>query len=93
MQLADERAAIVEYCLKMQADDLTVGTSGNLSVRSGDLIAITPSGVDYGTAIGPQGPDPTAPPSGPVTPPPNNPYPAVAWPTFNGAYSQPWIGV
>ena len=47
MQLADERAAIVEYCLKMQADDLTVGTSGNLSVRSGDLIAITPSGVDY----------------------------------------------
>jgi L-fuculose-phosphate aldolase len=31
----------------MQADDLTVGTSGNLSVRSGDLIAITPSGVVY----------------------------------------------
>ena len=37
MQLPDERAALVEYCLKMQADDLTVGTSGNLSVRSGDL--------------------------------------------------------
>ena len=47
MQLADERAAIVEYCLKMQADDLTVSTSGNISVRSGDLIAITPSGVTY----------------------------------------------
>lgn len=47
MLLPDERAAIVEYCLKMQADDLTVGTSGNLSVRSGDLIAITPSGVNY----------------------------------------------
>jgi L-fuculose-phosphate aldolase len=31
----------------MQADDLTVGTSGNLSVRSGDHIAITPSGVVY----------------------------------------------
>jgi L-fuculose-phosphate aldolase len=47
MQLPDERAALVEYCRRMQADDLTVGTSGNLSVRSGDLIAITPSGVVY----------------------------------------------
>jgi L-fuculose-phosphate aldolase len=47
MLLPDERASIVEYCLKMQADDLTVGTSGNLSVRSGDLVAITPSGVNY----------------------------------------------
>ena len=47
MQLPEERAALVEYCLRMQADDLTVGTSGNLSVRSGDLIAITPSGVVY----------------------------------------------
>ena len=47
MLLPDERAAVVEYCLKMQADDLTVGTSGNLSVRSGDLIAISPSGVNY----------------------------------------------
>jgi L-fuculose-phosphate aldolase len=47
MQLSDERAAVVEYCRKMQADDLTVGTSGNLSVRSGDLIAVSPSGVNY----------------------------------------------
>ena len=47
MQLPDERAALVDYCLRMQADDLTVGTSGNLSVRSGHLIAITPSGVNY----------------------------------------------
>ena len=47
MLLPDERAAVVEYCLKMQADDLTVGTSGNLSIRSGDLIAISPSGVNY----------------------------------------------
>ena len=47
MLLPDERAALVEYCLKMQADDLTVGTSGNLSVRSGHLVAITPSGVNY----------------------------------------------
>jgi L-fuculose-phosphate aldolase len=47
MLLSDERAALVEYCLRMQADDLTVGTSGNLSVRRGDHIAITPSGVAY----------------------------------------------
>lgn len=47
MQLPDERAALVDHCLKMQADDLTVGTSGNLSIRLGDLIAITPSGVNY----------------------------------------------
>ena len=47
MLLPDERAALVTYCLKMQADGLTVGTSGNLSVRSGDLVAITPSGVAY----------------------------------------------
>ena len=47
MLLPDERAAIVDYCHRMEADDLTVGTSGNLSVRSGDTIAITPSGVPY----------------------------------------------
>ena len=39
MLLPDERAALVTHCLKMQADDL--------SVRSGDLVAITPSGVAY----------------------------------------------
>ncbi len=47
MRLTDERAALVDFCLRMQADALTVGTSGNLSVRTGDLIAITPSGVSY----------------------------------------------
>lgn len=45
--LQDERVALVEFCRRMQADDLTVGTSGNLSVRSGDHIAITPSGAAY----------------------------------------------
>jgi L-fuculose-phosphate aldolase len=47
MLLHDERSQLVEYCHRMQADDLTVGTSGNLSVRSGQHIAITPSGVPY----------------------------------------------
>ena len=47
MLLHDERVQLVEYCRRMQADELTVGTSGNLSVRSGDHIAITPSGAVY----------------------------------------------
>ncbi|HWN32554.1 MAG TPA: class II aldolase/adducin family protein [Pseudonocardia sp.] len=47
MLLHDERVQLVEFCHRMQADELTVGTSGNLSVRSGDHIAITPSGVVY----------------------------------------------
>jgi L-fuculose-phosphate aldolase len=45
--LEAERAAVVEHCLRMAAEDLTVGTSGNVSVRSGGLVAITPSGVAY----------------------------------------------
>lgn len=47
MRLEKERAEIIAYCLKMLADDLTVSTSGNISVRVDDLVAITPSGVDY----------------------------------------------
>lgn len=47
MLLEDERAQLVEYCRRMQADELTVGTSGNLSVRRGDHVAITPSGAAY----------------------------------------------
>ena len=47
MLMPEERAALVDYCQRMEADDLTVGTSGNLSVRVGDHVAITPSGVHY----------------------------------------------
>lgn len=49
MLLADERAELAEFGQRMLADELTVGTSGNLSVRAGELIAITPSGADYGS--------------------------------------------
>jgi L-fuculose-phosphate aldolase len=45
--LEQERLELVEYCRRMQADDLTVGTSGNLSIRRGDHVAITPSGAAY----------------------------------------------
>jgi L-fuculose-phosphate aldolase len=49
MLLENERVQLVEFSRRMQADQLTVGTSGNLSVRSGDYIAITPSGTAYET--------------------------------------------
>lgn len=45
--LAAERAEVIRVARKMIDDRLVVGTSGNISVRSGDLVAVTPSGVDY----------------------------------------------
>jgi L-fuculose-phosphate aldolase len=45
--LAGERQAVVEFGRRLVADGLVVGTSGNLSVRRGDLIAVSPSGVPY----------------------------------------------
>jgi L-fuculose-phosphate aldolase len=45
--LAPERAAVIDCGLRMVADGLVIGTSGNVSARSGDLIAVTPSGIDY----------------------------------------------
>lgn len=42
-----ERQAIIDICLDMVRDRLTLGTSGNVSVRIGDHVCITPSGFDY----------------------------------------------
>ena len=47
MRMRDEREAVVAYSRRMAGDGLAVGTSGNVSVRTGDLIAITPTGVAY----------------------------------------------
>src|SRR5262245_54764820 len=47
MRLGEDRARIVRYAQRLQSDNLVVGTSGNLSVRRGELVAITPSGVEY----------------------------------------------
>jgi L-fuculose-phosphate aldolase len=47
MLLKDEREALVEHSRRLRPDGLVVGTSGNLSVRAGDLVAVTPSGLDY----------------------------------------------
>lgn len=45
--MKEERARLVHYTKRLRSDGLVVGTSGNISVRSGDHIAITPSGLDY----------------------------------------------
>ncbi|MFY9670718.1 MAG: class II aldolase/adducin family protein, partial [Trebonia sp.] len=42
-----EREEIVRACRKLSAAGLMVGTAGNVSVLAGDLVAVTPSGVDY----------------------------------------------
>ena len=47
MLLEREREEIVRTCRDLSAARLVVGTAGNVSVRVGDLIAVTPSGVDY----------------------------------------------
>jgi L-fuculose-phosphate aldolase len=47
--LGDERRQVVAYAQRMVRDRLVVGTSGNVSLRRGDLIAVTPSGTDYET--------------------------------------------
>lgn len=41
------RSDVAEYARRMVRDGLAVGTSGNVSVRVGDLVAVTPSGVGY----------------------------------------------
>src|ERR1700742_3892845 len=47
MLMEDAREAIVSACRELARDGLVVGTAGNVSVRDGDLVAVTPSGVRY----------------------------------------------
>ncbi len=41
------RQAIIDACLEMNQSGINQGTSGNISVRTGDQMLITPSGVPY----------------------------------------------
>lgn len=41
------RAALVSYGQRMVADRLVVGSAGNISVRLGDRVVMTPTGVNY----------------------------------------------
>ncbi len=45
--LADERHEVIRMSRRMVADGLVVGTAGNVSLRRGGLVAVTPSGVEY----------------------------------------------
>ena len=47
MQLREEREEVARLARRLRPDGLVVGTAGNLSARRGDLVAITPSGLDY----------------------------------------------
>jgi L-fuculose-phosphate aldolase len=49
MDLAEEREAVVDRCNRLIADGLVVGTSGNVSIRVGDRIAVSPTGMAYAT--------------------------------------------
>lgn len=44
---ADLRQAVIDACLEMNATGINQGTSGNISVRAGEQMLITPSGVPY----------------------------------------------
>ncbi len=45
--LDGERQQLVDHARRLRPDGLVVGASGNLSVRCGDLVAVTPTAVDY----------------------------------------------
>lgn len=45
--MSAERSSIVLACRRLVWDRLIVGTAGNVSVRSDDLVAVTPTAVGY----------------------------------------------
>lgn len=47
MLLESERTELVHCCRRFVADGLMIGTSGNLSIRADELIAITPRRKSY----------------------------------------------
>jgi L-fuculose-phosphate aldolase len=46
-ELRAAREQLVAYSARLLADGLAIGSAGNLSVRCGDVVAITPSGISY----------------------------------------------
>src|SRR5438270_7858481 len=47
MLLADQRSAVAEGCRQLLATGLVRGTSGNISIRQGDAVAVSPTGLPY----------------------------------------------
>ena len=50
--LDQARATVAAHARRLVAEHLVAGTAGNVSVRAGDLVAVTPSGVAYDTMTG-----------------------------------------
>ena len=46
-ELSAAREQLVSYSNRLLADDLALGSAGNISVRIGDRVLITPSSVPY----------------------------------------------
>jgi L-fuculose-phosphate aldolase len=46
-ELQAARALLVSYSARLLDDGLAVGSAGNMSVRVGEVVAITPSGIGY----------------------------------------------
>jgi L-fuculose-phosphate aldolase len=46
-ELVLARTQLVSYSARLLDDGLAVGSAGNMSVRAGDVVAITPSGIGY----------------------------------------------
>jgi L-fuculose-phosphate aldolase len=46
-ELQAAREQLVNYSTRLVDDGLAVGAAGNMSVRAGDVVAITPSGIAY----------------------------------------------
>lgn len=47
MLLEQARRDVVQTCQRLRRARLVVGTAGNVSARVGDLVAVSPSGLDY----------------------------------------------
>lgn len=47
----DIRQSIIDACLEMNASGLNQGTSGNISIRLGDRMLITPSSIPYARMV------------------------------------------
>ena len=47
MRVDEARAAVATAALRLLESGLVRGTSGNVSARAGELVAVTPTGVDY----------------------------------------------
>lgn len=47
LMLGEQRTAVVRACQQLLATGLVRGTSGNVSVRQADAVAVSPTGVPY----------------------------------------------